>query len=230
MFANSTPTAEIKVIDFGLSKKFMVGQMDVMKEGVGTLYTMAPQVRRSWCVSYRSLVPSIKAYTIFSRLIQQVLQGVYTSQADMWSLGVVAYMLLSAHRPFYHKKRKVMIDKIMRCDYSCTKEYWKVRGPNVIICHGDSGRFSRYCGMQPISFEAISFVKGLLVLDPEKRMDADKALAHRWLSKEFKKSDRRPDDSIFTAVEESLINFRHSSELKKIALNVRALRLHLAAH
>ena len=81
--------AEIKVIDFGLSKKFVSNKIGVMHEGVGTLYSMSPQV----------------------------LQGVYTSQADLWSCGVIIYMLLSSHRPFYSKKRKVMIDKIMRCKY-----------------------------------------------------------------------------------------------------------------
>ena len=45
MFENHKPDAEIKVIDFGLSKKFVSGvEDDVMTEGVGTIYTMAPQV------------------------------------------------------------------------------------------------------------------------------------------------------------------------------------------
>lgn len=37
-------SARIKVLDFGLSKKFMPGMSKLMTEGVGTLYTMAPQV------------------------------------------------------------------------------------------------------------------------------------------------------------------------------------------
>jgi calcium-dependent protein kinase len=77
------------VIDFGLSKKFSSTQIGMMHEGVGTLYSMSPQV----------------------------LQGVYGSQADLWSCGVIIYMLLSSHRPFYSKKRKIMIDKIMRCEF-----------------------------------------------------------------------------------------------------------------
>lgn len=39
------PLARIKVLDFGLSKKFVPGMSKLMTEGVGTLYTMAPQVR-----------------------------------------------------------------------------------------------------------------------------------------------------------------------------------------
>ena len=93
IFESPHPKAEIKVIDFGLSKKFGNQATGVMHEGVGTLYSMSPQV----------------------------LQGVYTSQADLWSAGVIIYMLLSSHRPFYSKKRKVMIDKIMRCKSGTSK-------------------------------------------------------------------------------------------------------------
>ena len=42
-------------------------------EGVGTIYTMAPEV----------------------------LKGKYTSQADIWSIGVLTYMLVSSQTPFY---------------------------------------------------------------------------------------------------------------------------------
>jgi Ca2+-binding EF-hand superfamily protein len=142
-----------------------------MHEGVGTLYSMSPQV----------------------------LQGVYTSQADLWSAGVMIYMLLSSHRPFYSKKRKVMIDKIMRCDYSFGKSYW-----------------------EPVSDEAKDMIDKLLVMDPKKRMDATEALKHIWLSKEFKLSDRKPDQTTADAVQDNLMHYKDVHALKKIALNVIA--------
>jgi calcium-dependent protein kinase len=169
MFENKSPEAEIKVIDFGLSKKFGNNQIGIMHEGVGTLYSMCPQV----------------------------LQGVYTSQADLWSVGVMTYMLLSSHRPFFHKRRKVMIDRIMRVDYNFDKDYWKL-----------------------ISLEAKDMINSLLVLDPKKRMDAGRALKHIWLSNQFKLSDRLPDQSTADAVQENLIHYKETSSLKKIALNV----------
>lgn len=64
MWESKKKDAEIKLIDFGLSKKYCPGT--VMSEGVGTIYTMAPQV----------------------------LQGVYTSQADLWSIGAYCFVLL----------------------------------------------------------------------------------------------------------------------------------------
>jgi calcium-dependent protein kinase len=173
MFENRSPTAEVKVIDFGLSKKFANQKIGVMREGVGTLYSMAPQV----------------------------LQGVYTSQADMWSFGVIVYMLLSSHRPFYNKRRNIMIDRIMRCDYTFEKDYWK-----------------------PVSREAKDFISKLLVLDPKIRYDAAKAQQHEWLSKEFKLSDRIPRDSFQSAVADNLLVYKDTAQLKKVALNIIAHR------
>jgi calcium-dependent protein kinase len=173
MFESRSPMAEIQVIDFGLSKKFANQKIGVMREGVGTLYSMAPQV----------------------------LQGVYTSQADLWSFGVITYMLLSSHRPFYNKRRNIMIDRIMRCDYTFEKDYWK-----------------------PISSEAKDFISKLLVLDPKIRYNATQAQQHEWLSKEFKLADRIPRESFQTAVADNLLVYKDTAQLKKVALNIIAHR------
>jgi len=172
MFENKSATAEIKVIDFGLSKKFATNKLGVMREGVGTLYSMAPQV----------------------------LQGVYNSQADMWSVGVITYMLLSSHRPFYNKKRKVMIDRIMRCDYTFNKEYW-----------------------EPISDDAKDFIDRLLVLDPKVRYNAEKAQQHGWMRKEFKLEDRCDlTGSMVARTNTAMHQYKNNPGLKKLALNVIA--------
>ena len=44
MFENNDPDAEIKVIDFGLSHKFISNEKKTMTQLAGTIYTMAPQV------------------------------------------------------------------------------------------------------------------------------------------------------------------------------------------
>lgn len=91
-----------------------------------------------------------------------------------------------------------MIDRIMRVDYDFLKDYWN-----------------------PVSDEAKDFINNLLVLDPKRRMDAGEALKHIWLSKEFPLSDRVPDQNTADAVHGNLIQYRDTSQLKKIALNVR---------
>lgn len=74
-------TYSVKVIDFGLSRKYATKEH--LHDTVGTVYTMAPEV----------------------------LQGDYTSQVDMWSIGVIAFMLLSSSMPFYGKNRYVQLSE-----------------------------------------------------------------------------------------------------------------------
>ena len=83
-------------------------------------------------------------------------------------------------------------------DYNFSKDYWK-----------------------PISDEAKDMISNLLVMEPKKRMDATQALQHVWLSKEFKPSDRKPDQTTADAVQDNLINYKDTHALKKLALNVR---------
>ena len=85
----------MKVIDFGLSKRYSSVNPSCT-EGVGTIYSMAPQV----------------------------FQGKYTSQADCWSLGVLTFMLLSSNLPFYGKTRKDVVKQILRCNFKFNSRKW----------------------------------------------------------------------------------------------------------
>ena len=65
--------SSIKLIDFGLSSYFEKSQL--LRQAVGTPYYVAPEV----------------------------LRGSYTAKCDIWSLGVIAYMLVSGMAPFWGK-------------------------------------------------------------------------------------------------------------------------------
>lgn len=174
LFESCSPDADIKVIDFGLSKKFLGETLQDMYDRVGTIYTMAPQV----------------------------LQGVYSSQADLWSIGVICYMLLSSSKPFWHQRRRNMVDLIMRADYNFKSPAWK-----------------------HVSEEAKDFVSKLLVLDPLKRMNAKSALQHTWIIHRKQWDDQKPPkDELLSVLDESLLFYTQTSELKKLALNVIAHR------
>ena len=111
----------------------------------------------------------------------QVLQGMYTSQADLWSVGVIAYMLLCSEMPFTGRKRRHVIDKIMRCSYDFKGSRWN-----------------------NISSEAKEFIKNLIELNPKKRFNADQALKSKWMQKDFAIANRRPSDNIMEAAATSL--------------------------
>lgn len=77
----------------------------------------------------------------------------------MWSLGVICYVLLSGFLPFNDNNKDRKARKIVECVYNFPNSIWK-----------------------DISLEAIDFIRHLLILDPDKRMSADDALIHPFLS------------------------------------------------
>lgn len=79
---------------------------------------------------------------------------------DMWSLGVVLYMLLGGYPPFYEPEddQKTMFRKIVNAEYEFHPENW-----------------------EGVSEEAKDLVRGLLTLDVRKRLTVDQALEHPWL-------------------------------------------------
>jgi calcium-dependent protein kinase len=130
----------------------------------------------------------------------QVLQGIYSSQADLWSVGVIAYTLLSSTKPFYHKSKRCMVDMIMRGKLYFDETVWK-----------------------PISDDAKDFVSKLIVVDPKVRLDGPKALLHSWIVNREQVPNELPSEEL-RALAGSLINFKYTSQLKKLALTVIAHR------
>ncbi len=70
LFSSQEPDSELKMIDFGLSKHFELGQS--LHDKVGTPYTVAPEI----------------------------IQGAYDEKCDVWAVGVITYLLLSGETPF----------------------------------------------------------------------------------------------------------------------------------
>ena len=89
LFSSMDANSQIKIIDFGLSK--VLKQIDqIMKGEVGTLYYMAPEV----------------------------IMGKYNEKCDVWSCGVILYILLSGHPPFYSKNEDKLKQKICSMNYN----------------------------------------------------------------------------------------------------------------
>lgn len=170
LFETSLPDAEIKLIDFGLSKKYSADSPRLY-ESVGTIYTIAPEV----------------------------LEGEYTTQADVWSLGVIAYMLLSSELPFPGSSGREIANKIVKSDYTFSGVAWETN-----------------------SKESKDFISALLVKNPETRLTANQALRVPWLDLDFVKKDVKVDDVIRYQIKRSLKRFANYSKLKRLALMVIA--------
>ena len=87
--------SEIKVIDFGLSKYF-TGDTH-MTTKLGTPYYVSPEV----------------------------LEGRYDNSCDMWSIGVISFVMLCGYPPFNANNEQLLFRKIKCCDYDFNDDYWK---------------------------------------------------------------------------------------------------------
>jgi len=82
----------------------------------------------------------------------------YDTKCDIWSVGVIAYILLSGKMPFHGRNFKETFGKIVKNQWSFVGDVWKSVSP-----------------------DAIDFVKFLLTPDPKRRPTATEALKHKWV-------------------------------------------------
>jgi len=123
----------IKIADFGLSKIF---SSDVFLEtSCGTPDYAAPEVLTG--------------------------ESAYDVSVDLWSIGVITYVLLCGYPPFYASSHPALFEKIINCNYSFPDPEWGF-----------------------ISDTAKDFIRNLLVLDPKKRLTAEQCLMHPFLKGE----------------------------------------------
>jgi calcium-dependent protein kinase len=165
LLLNKQEDAPLKATDFGLSVFFKPNE--VFTDVVGSAYYVAPEVLR------RS----------------------YGPEADVWSAGVIVYILLCGVPPFWAETEQGIFDAVLRGQVDFHSDPWP-----------------------KISSGAKDLVRRMLRQDPKDRLTAHQVLNHPWI----KEDGEAPDQPLDNAVLSRLKQFSAANKLKKLALKVIA--------
>ncbi|KAJ0983905.1 hypothetical protein J5N97_002261 [Dioscorea zingiberensis] len=165
LFANKKENSPLKAIDFGLSIFFKPGER--FSEIVGSPYYMAPEV----------------------------LKRNYGPEIDIWSAGVILYILLSGVPPFWAESEQGVAQAILRGLIDFKREPW----PSV-------------------SESAKDLIQHMLEPDPKLRLTAKQVLEHPWLQN----AKKAPNVPLGDVVKSRLKQFSVMNRFKRRALRVIA--------
>jgi len=164
--------AEIKVIDFGLATRFPAEGKEALKTKAGTPFYVAPEV----------------------------LAGRYNEKCDIWSCGVIAYILLSGYPPFGGDTDDEILQQVKRGTFAFPSPDWDHASPS-----------------------AKDFISKMLTFDPRKRPSAEELLSHEWI--QATNACAAYSGKVSKDLGSRLKKFRVSSKIKKAALSVIAQQL-----
>lgn len=144
LYENETDGSPLKLADFGLGT--------IMKEGAHKMYTI--------CGTPGYCAPEI------------LCSVGYDEKIDVWSAGVILYILLCGYEPFSDESNndKEMFKKILNGDYEFHSPEW-----------------------DEISEAAKDLVRKMLVVDPGRRLSVQEALDHSWILSETKSTRQLPE-------------------------------------
>ena len=130
LFETDDVDSPIKLIDFGLSRRHVQGMEPNLSNPVGTAYYMSPEL----------------------------LKCSYSAPTDIWSTGIITYILLCGYPPFNGQDDREIFTAISRGHFDFPDAGWVDKSP---LCK--------------------DFIKCLLRRDPRKRFTAQESLNHPWL-------------------------------------------------
>ena len=164
---NNNGFPRIKICDFGTS--LMVEKGGVQKKLVGSSFYIAPEV----------------------------LKKNYNQKCDIWSCGVILYILLSGRPPFIGEDDNEIMANVLTGKYDL-----------------NSKPFNR------ISKSAKDLIKKLLRMDKDKRISAQDALNHSWFKEKKSKElyNQINDDNIIKKLLNNLKNYKRDSVIQETAL------------
>ncbi|KAL2565282.1 hypothetical protein AAZV13_19G097600 [Glycine max] len=199
LYISKDENSTLKVIDFGLSDYVKPGMAYCMSIFSLIFFTENKTTRannQKFFADERLNDIVGSAYYV----APEVLHRSYGTEADMWSIGVIAYILLCGSRPFWARTESGIFRAVLKADPSFEEAPWP-----------------------SLSADAKDFVKRLLNKDYRKRLTAAQALSHPWLVNHCD-DVKIPFDMIIHKLVKTYIC---SSSLRKSALGALAKTLTL---
>ena len=153
----------IKIIDWGCAKNFNKNEKLTNKDG--TPYYIAPEV----------------------------IEGNYDEKCDIWSCGVILYIMLCGYPPFDGESEEEILDKVKKGSFEFPKEEWK-----------------------NISKDAIDLIEKMLTFESNKRISALECLRHNWFIKNKNKgiSDKKTAKNIIS----NMKKFKRGKKLEQASI------------
>ena len=163
-------SGELKLIDFGLAAKVEEHSVEEMHSQVGTAFYVAPEV----------------------------LKGKYNFKCDIWSVGIILYLMITGTAPYPAQHSEELFNAIST---------FKLDVNSVVLSQA--------------SPEVRDLLSLLLSRNPDDRPTAQEALNHPWFSTQQPVKELRLDPMVLF----SLKRFRATSRLKAAALTLMAKRM-----
>lgn len=189
LFSTKDDKSPLKIIDFGLSKIFKNEEemMDQKQSNQNVLGIQEFKGRRKVNMATKAGTPYYIA--------PEVLTGNYDEKCDVWSAGVMLYILLCGYPPFYGHTDPQILDSVKKGSYDFTGPEWK-----------------------PVNDSAKDLIKKMLV-PAASRLTIEQVLTHSWMNLD------KPDTKHLNLSFDKLKSYVSQNRFKQAALQFIATEM-----
>jgi len=196
VFASKSVESDVVLIDYGCAR--IVEDDEVIEDVVGTAYYLAPELAAAALENYAKKGVKVSGKVEPS----QPRTGKILKAADVWGMGVIAYVMMTGRAPFRGRNNIAIFES------TCTKP--------LVFPEKDA----RYHNRLKLSDHFKDFIRKTLVKDPAKRLSIEDAIRHLWVQGVGAGDYRLNKDVIHY-----LRQFSYQSKLKKEITRVLAANM-----